>query len=91
MSQFLKTHVFFPCPIVHGLWPNLELPTYLATLDIQATLCENLHVDTVSLIFIALGESVAIIDVRQLPPKLSLSIIVNSELRYGTNLLLGLV
>ena len=33
---------------------------------------------------------VAIIDVKQFPPRLSRRTIVNSELRYGTNLLLGL-
>lgn len=41
---------------------------YLALLEMQATLCENLHVDIVSHTLSSSTDTVAIIAVKQLPP-----------------------
>ena len=42
--------------------------SYLALLEMQATLCENLQVEIVSCILHSSVDMVAIIAVRQLPP-----------------------
>lgn len=54
---------------------------YLALLEIHATRCANRQVDTVSNILFCSADTVAIIAVTQLPPKLSRNTIVNKELR----------
>ena len=42
--------------------------THLTILEMQATLCENLHVEILSQILLSSAEIVAIMAVRQLPP-----------------------
>ena len=53
-------------------------------LEIMATRCAKRHVAIDSSICAALGCTVAIMAVRQLPPRLSRSTVVSVLLRYGT-------
>ena len=55
--------------------------THFATFEMQATLCENLQVEMLSQMFPSSAEMVAIMAVRQFPPRLSFSTMVSMELR----------
>ena len=80
--QLCHRALHFSCKATDSILVYIvQFTSYIALFEMQATRWANRHVEMVSIMFLSSTDTVAIIAVRQFPPRLSRSSIVRREFR----------